>query len=214
MKITTRLKIVLIAFMGFNASIVLAQSVNQKSVTIPNIDYKSLISKADLNYTQPVQRTEAGQPIGNGRMGSLIWTNQQAINLQINRVDYFNVNASSTTFDGTPRDYCGGVGFVDIDFQSNEALFTQPNFNQHLSCYDGTVQTDGKGIQTNAFVWNDHDVMVLKVHDTRAFQTPSVVNLRTLRAPIVQRAKHKSISKISILGDKLILTQESSERDY
>lgn len=214
MKITTSLGIILITLLGFNASILFAQGNTPKFVTIPTIDYKSLISKADLNYTQPVKRTEAGQPIGNGRMGSLIWTNQQAINLQINRVDYFNVNASSTTFDGTPRDYCGGVGFVDIDFQSNEALFTEPNFNQHLSCYDGTVETNGKGIQTNVFVWNEHDVMVLKVHDTRAFQTPSVVNLRTLRAPIVQRAKHKSISKISIIGDKLILTQESSERDY
>ena len=78
MKITTSLGIILITLLGFNASILFAQGNTPKFVTIPTIDYKSLISKADLNYTQPVKRTEAGQPIGNGRMGSLIWTNQQA----------------------------------------------------------------------------------------------------------------------------------------
>ncbi len=76
MKITTSLGIILFTLLGFNAS-TLAQGNTPKFVTIPTIDYKSLISKADLNYTQPVKRTEAGQPIGNGRMGSLIWTNQQ-----------------------------------------------------------------------------------------------------------------------------------------
>lgn len=186
----------------------------KETIKIPVIDYPSLISKADLIYTQPVKRTESGQPVGNGRMGSLIWTSPQAISYQINRIDVFSVNANTRTFDGTPRDYCGGSGLVDIDFQSNEAVFTDNTFNQYLSCYDGTVETDGKGIKTKSFVWNDEDVMAIRVMDSRVFQTPAVVNLRTLRAPIVQRAKHKAISKLLVIGDKIVLTQEFSENEY
>ena len=187
---------------------------NKEIVKIPVINYQSLISQADLIYTQPVKRTESGQPVGNGRMGSLIWTSPQEISYQINRVDVFSVNANTKTFDGTPRDYCGGSGLVDIDFQSNEAVFTENTFNQHLSCYDGTVKTEGKGIKTNSFVWNNEDVMVIKIMDARIFQTPTVMNLRTLRIPIIQRGKHKAISKLMIIGDKIVLTQEFTENEY
>jgi len=48
-----------------------------KTVKIPVIDYQSLISKADLHYHTTVKRSVDGQPIGNGRMGSLSWTNQK-----------------------------------------------------------------------------------------------------------------------------------------
>ena len=184
------------------------------TVKIETIDYQSLISKADLIYNKPPKRSQDGQPVGNGRMGSLVWTNPQALGFQINRVDVFSINADTRTFDGTPRDYCGGSGLVDIDFQSNEAVFTDENFNQHLSCYDGTVETAGKGIKTKTFVWNDEDVMAVKVIDSRIFQTPTVVNLRALRPLIVQRGKHKAISKMEIIGDKIVLTQEFTENQY
>ncbi len=197
-------------------SVVFALSKQQGkvSVKIETIDYQSLISKADLIYNKPPKRSQDGQPVGNGRMGSLVWTTAQAISYQINRTDVFSIDADTRTFDGTPRDYCGGSGLVDIDFQSNEAVFTDENFNQHLSCYDATVETSGKGIKTKTFVWNDEDVMAIKVVDSRIFQTPAVVNLHALRPLIVQRGKHKAISKMEIIGDKIVLTQEFTENQY
>ena len=215
MRITTKIKIVLLIVLSTNSfAVVRAQQKGKETVKIEPIDYQSLISEADLIYNKPPKHSLDGQPVGNGKMGSLIWTNPQAISYQINRIDLFSINADTRTFDGTPRDYCGGSGLVDIDFQSNESIFTDENFHQHLSCYDGTVETSGKGINTKTFVWNDADVMAIKVTDSRIFQTPAVVNLRALRAPIVQRAKHKAISKMEIIGDKIILTQEFSENQY
>ena len=47
----------------------------QKS-NILNVDYRSLISRADLDWDTPVPRSEEGSPLGNGRMGSLLWTSR------------------------------------------------------------------------------------------------------------------------------------------
>ncbi|MEI6679174.1 MAG: DUF5703 domain-containing protein [Mariniphaga sp.] len=216
MRITYKIKTVVLFAMLFANCIAFARVPGKinKTVQIPMIDYRSLISKADLNYTQPVKRSSDGQPIGNGRMGSLIWTNQNALSYQINRVDVFSVNSNTRTFDGTPRDWCGGSGLIDIDFQSNEPVFSDNNFNQHLSCYDGTIETKGQGINTKTLVWNEEDVMAVRVVDTRRIQTPAIVNLHALRPLIVQRARHKAISKLAIIGDKIVLTQEFSENEY
>jgi len=46
------------------------------------VNYKSLVSRADLDYSTPVIRSEEGMPIGNGRMGSLVWTTPDAMHFQ------------------------------------------------------------------------------------------------------------------------------------
>ena len=51
------------------------------------INLKQLIHRADLHYDGVVERCEEGLPIGNGRMGSLIWTSPDAMKMQINRTD-------------------------------------------------------------------------------------------------------------------------------
>ena len=39
------------------------------SYRLIKVNYKSLVSKADLSFNLPVIRSEEGMPIGNGRMG-------------------------------------------------------------------------------------------------------------------------------------------------
>jgi hypothetical protein len=185
----------------------------QKSQLI-EVDYQKLISNADLFYNKPATRSEAGQPIGNGKMGSLIWTTPQSLRFQINRVDIFGNNSATNNFYQRNTDYCGGAGFVDIDFQSNEDIFTNGTFRQHLSCYDGTVTTEGRNVKTTSLVWSELDVMVVRIEDSRSKQTPVVANLRTLRHPITRRGDHSAISKVEVIGDKIILTQEFTEGDY
>ncbi|MEO2046026.1 MAG: hypothetical protein ABGX16_05575 [Pirellulales bacterium] len=55
------------------------------------------------------------QPIGNGRMGTMIWTSPGAIHMQINRVDVFAVNKNHAGKREGPVDYCGGIAKLTID---------------------------------------------------------------------------------------------------
>src|SRR5256885_17070855 len=79
-----------------------------------NIDYRALVSRADLDYDRPATRSEEGQPVGNGRMGSLVWTTPSAMHFQINRVDVFGENSYTTSFPKQDSDYASGCAYVDI----------------------------------------------------------------------------------------------------
>ena len=77
-----------------------------------------LISEADLIYDKPVPRSEEGIPIGNGRMGTLVWTTPASLRMQINRADVYANDGTTNSFFERHNDYCGGCGYVDIDFTS------------------------------------------------------------------------------------------------
>jgi len=79
----------IVAFL-FAASLLSAQ--RPAAPTLPAVDYRALVSKADLVYDAPVARSEEGMPIGNGRMGTLVWTTPTALKFQINRVDVQPMN--------------------------------------------------------------------------------------------------------------------------
>ena len=177
-----------------------------------NIDYRELVSHADLIYDKPVARSEEGHPIGNGRMGSLVWTIPSSLKFQINRVDVFANNATSNNFYERHTDYCGGVGFVDIDF--GEEIFTAPGFRQQLSCYDGVETVHGNGIKASVLAWNKEDVMAINIIDERKSASPIMTDLRILRMPLAKTGNHTATSKISIVGDKIVLTQEFKEDNY
>lgn len=72
-------------------------------------DQKAKISRANLIYDKPAETPVEGQPIGNGTMGSMVWTLSGSVEFQINRVDVFAVNK---THQGDKQygisDYCGG----------------------------------------------------------------------------------------------------------
>jgi alpha-L-fucosidase 2 len=109
-----------------------------------NVDYRSLVSRADLDYNEPVSRSEEGMPVGNGRMGSLVWTTPTALKLQINRVDVFAHNCETNSFPVRDSDYGSGCGYVDIDFVDfGQDVFTGTAFRQHLSLYDALMTARG-----------------------------------------------------------------------
>src|SRR5438034_3415115 len=118
------------------------------------IDYRALVSRADLDYDKPASRSEEGQPIGNGRMGSLVWTTPSALHFQINRVDVFGQDSSTTSFPKQDSDYASGCGYVDINVASaGDDVFTGDAFNQHLSVYDATMTARGKGLTARVLAW-------------------------------------------------------------
>ncbi len=183
--------------------------------TQPSINIQKLISGADLFYNKPVSRSEEGMPVGNGRMGSLVWTTPSTLKFQVNRVDIFGNGAASNSFFERNTDYCSGAGFVDIDFVTwGDDIFISPGFNQHLSCYEGTITTNGNKIKTTTIAWNEKDVMAVRIEDLRDIPQAIVINLRMLRDTVVKRGNHIATSHLKINVDQIILTQRFEEDKY
>ncbi len=187
------------------------------------LDYRRLVSRADLTYDKPPARSEEGLPIGNGRMGSLLWTTPSALKFQINRVDVYGNNSESTSFPERNTDYCGGCAFVDIDcVDFGDEPFPREGTRQHLSVYDATASVKGRGISARILAANDTDVMAVEISDQRDKPTPVSANLRMLRyapslEPMVSVFRTRSqtaTSRMEIRGDKIILTQEFREESY
>ena len=145
-----------------------------------------------------MSRSEEGLPIGNGRMGTLLWTEGDTLRMQINRVDVFGNSCVSSSFPQRNSDYCGGCGFVDINFGEPSAdrkasVFTADHCKQHLSCFDGMATIEGNGVKVEAQAWNEQDVIALQISDDRAADkaaTPISVDVRMLRPPVVKHFNH------------------------
>jgi len=183
--------------------------------TILDVDYRKLVSRADLTYDKPVSQSEHGLPIGNGTMGSLVWTLPTTLKFQINRVDVYANNRHTNSFPKRDSDYCGGCGFVDIDFVDfGEDVFPSERTLQRLSVYDGLVTVEGKGIKAQVLAWNEQDVMAIEISDQR--DKPAIINtnLRMLRPAMDVTRSHTAKSKLDIRDGRIILTQEFTEDEY
>jgi len=179
------------------------------------IDFQKLVSRADIIYNKPVTRSEEGLPVGNGVMGTLVWTTPSALHFQINRVDVFGNNSNSNNFFERHTDYCGGLGFVDVEIvNDNNDIFAGEDFRQDLSCYTGVVTTRGNEVESRVFLSQDQDVLVIDVKDSRKDPGPVFVNLRPLRDPVSRKGDHSAISTVRTNGNQIILTQEFREGSY
>jgi hypothetical protein len=205
---------------------VLAQS------SILSVNYRNLVSRADLTYDKAVPRSEEGLPVGNGRMGSLVWTSPSALKFQINRVDVYANNSYTNSFNRRDWDYAFGCGYVDIDFVDfGEDVFPEERTVQHLSVYDALVTVEGKGVTARILAWDERDVMAVEVTDSRDKPTTINTNLRMLRHlaksfpgqsaeyrtrqnSIVKTKNHTATSKLHIRNGRIVLTQKFEEGDY
>lgn len=194
---------------------VCAQPSGSQTSSMLNVNYNKLASRADLHYDTLVERSEAGMPVGNGRMGSLVWTTPDMLRFQLNRVDLFANTSASNNFFQRNTSYNGGLGFVDIDFADfNNEVFMGNQFEQHLSVYNGEVTVKGKGVEARVTAWDQQDVMVVHIQDRRENPTSIKINLRMLRSPTVERGNHTAISEVKKEDGKIILTQKFTEDEY
>jgi len=191
-----------------------------RNSTILDVDYRKLVSRADLTYDKPVSHSESGLPVGNGRMGSLVWTSPTTLRFQINRVDVYANNSATNSFNRRNigldvSDYCSGCGFVDVDFVDFGAdVFPAGKTRQHLSVYDAQATIEGKGIKARILAWHEHDVMAIEIDDQREEPSTINTNLRMLRPAVVVTKNHTATSKLEIHDGKIILTQEFTEGNY
>jgi len=196
------------------------------------VDYASLVSRADINLDTPVNRSEAGLPIGNGRMGSLVWTTPTALKFQINRQDVFASNSSGLSFWHADSDYASGCGYVDINVVDfGDDVFAGKDFRQRLGVYDALQTVEGKGLKARILASSDRDVFAVEIDDQRGTPAPISVDLRMLRyaaqyvpgknfdltrqhAVRVQTGAHSATSRLEIRDGRIVLVQEFVEGDY
>jgi alpha-L-fucosidase 2 len=197
-----------------------------------DINFKTAISRGDLDFTYPATRSEEGMPVGNGRMGSLVWTTPSALKFQINRCDVFSSDASSVSFPQADADYASGCGYVDINVASaGPDVFTGPAFNQHLSLYDGIMSAKGNRLTARVLAWNARDVMAIEIDDQRKRPEPINIDLRMLRfgiqyfagmnwqlasnhAVVYKTANHYATSQLHIRDGAVLLTQRFAENKF
>jgi hypothetical protein len=200
--------------------------------SLSDVDYAKLISRADLIYDKPVPRSEEGIPIGNGKMGSLVWTTSSQLRFQINRVDVYANNSASKSFFERHNDYCGGCGFLDVDLgAAGEDPFPETGFRQRLSVHDGVLTIEGRGVTARILAWPALDVMAIAIEDRRAEPQPAAAVLRMLRfeskyfgaqletfarehAAAIQTHNHTATSQLAVHGQRIALTQEFREEDF
>src|ERR1700728_3736686 len=110
----------------------------QNSDSLLTYDYRSLVARSDLSFNTPAPSTHDGLPIGNGRMGTLVWTTPAALHYQINHVDLFCSGHNTQASPKGHTDYSAGCGYVDIDMVDfGNDVFAGEKFNQRLSVYEG-----------------------------------------------------------------------------
>ncbi len=178
-----------------------------------DVDCRSLVSRGDLVYEAPVGGSVEGQPIGNGTMGTLVWSTPGAIQFQINRVDVFAVNRNHAGSRDGPADYCGGCAQVTVDVGGTPFAPDGP-FVQDLSLYDAESVISGRGVRARCFVSSARDLLVLEVDDRREQPQAIRVTVSMWRSPEVRTGRHVASYRFPEVSGKLLVTQQFSEADH
>ena len=215
----------------FLGAAVAASTASAQTPTTTEPNLRALISASDLVYQKPVPRSEEGIPIGNGTMGTLVWTTPTELRFQINRVDVYANNSATNSFFERHNDYCGGCGFVEIDFGTFSEPFPESGFHQHLSVYDGVLTIAGNGVTARILASPSYDVMAIEIDDRRPSAEPVRIHLRMLRSDnkyfggqletfirdriiTVQNRNHTAASQLLVRANRIGLAQEFREGDY
>ncbi|HEY3856153.1 MAG TPA: glycoside hydrolase [Verrucomicrobiae bacterium] len=207
-------------------------TVAQVAETLLNYDYRSLVAHADLSFNTPAPGRHDGLPIGNGRVGTLVWTTPSALHYQINHVDLFCFGKDTLASPKGHSDYSSGCGYLDINLVDyGNDVFVSDKFHQGLSVYEGLESANGDGIKTRSLAWTDGDVIATEVDDQRSHPSAINIDLRMLRyaqnftvkqppspvgphGAIIRTGDHVAISRLDIRDGKILLTQEFTESNF
>ena len=213
-------------------SLILLPVATRAADNLLDINYRALVSRGDLDYTNPATRSEEGMPVGNGRMGSLVWTTPTALHFQINRCDVFGENSYTVSFPQADSDYAAGCGYVDINLvEAGNDVFTGKNFHQHLNIYDALMTAQGNGVTARVLASPQRDVMAVEIDDERKNPEPIAVDLQMLRyqiqrvtgrnyelatnhAVLFQTVEQTALSKLDIRDGRILLIQQFRENEF
>lgn len=181
------------------------------------IDYRSLAEQANLYYCGTTPKPYQGMPVGNGVTGSMVWIDSERIQMQINRVDVFSTNSSTTAAEwdmDSPEwtgkyEYCSGCAKASIAF--GEALFDEMT-QQTLFIYDGKLEIRSGAISAECIAFSETDTIIWNVQDFRKEKGAVKVILSMLRPPFVSRRLHRAQSTVDRSESQIWLTQKFSEK--
>ena len=158
----------------------------------------------DLYYRGINRLPEAGLPIGNGRMGTLVWLTENALHMQINRVDVFGVDSSSRSVSITDSDYSGGCAFFDLEISDiSDPVFDEDTV-QRLLIEKGRIEIEGRGIRLLCYMDMDEDFLVIEVQMSDDYQWHVAACLRTLRYQSQYIVGRRDYTHPSLYGDGIV----------
>ena len=172
-----------------------------------------LVASGDLHMAGPARRPEHGLPLGNGRMGSMVWTSPGAIHLQINRPDVYANDRDTTSFRDPHENYCGGCAFVDLDFGKSD-IFSGEATRQDLSIYNGLATLSGDRVTARLLAHPDKDVIAIEIDDARDEAEVIRGVLRMLRPANVRKSGHSATAELREKDGRIVLTQEFKEGQH
>ncbi len=184
---------------------------NPQPLLLP--DHPALVSRADLIYRQPVEHGRQGHPIGNGRMGTMVWTTPDAVCMRINRNDVFSVNGNHKGSKAGPADYWGGCAKIRLDV-GGDVFRDRDGFTQHLSLYEAEEVIEGDNVVVRCFVASGRDVLVLEIDDCRPEPQALRVDLSMWRDPIVVNGDHTASYAFNDLQGAAAVVQQFTEAEY
>jgi hypothetical protein len=208
-----------IGMLGFCAAITLLINVNTLRAqsgqppagsSMISMDYAKYLAPIDLHFTKPTKPIE-GIPLGNGRMGTLVWIDGSGSKLQFNfgRPDVFYMGSATTTWSNKSHtDGNSKVGHVDISFTGRPFAET---CKQDLHAYDGYESVEGAGVSARIVPWRDRDVFAIEITDNRAEPSAITVDLSKMM-PDAVKGLYSNTSTQSQQGDTLVLKQVFSEK--
>ena len=130
------------------------------------MNYRALISREDLVYFSPAEVSIEGTPIGNGMMGTTVWTTPTSVRFHINRRDLFSSDRNHAGSHRCPVDYRGGCARIEIDV--GEPVFElNDGFRQHLAIYDAECTIISNDISVRCFISSEHDILAIEIDDQR-----------------------------------------------
>lgn len=179
-----------------------------------DVDHRALVSQSDLIYQSPAARPVDGQPIGNGRMGAMVWTPPSAVRLQINRCDVYATNKDGNGYWWAgPTDYCAACAAIAIDV-GGQPFVAGKAFSQRLSLYAAEESIAGEGVGVRCFVSASTDVLALEIDDQRSEPQPICLTVSMWRDPKVINGDHNAQYEFVEAGDSLAVVQRFCEKDY
>ena len=178
---------------------------------------RTTVARSDLVYDRPAATPDEGQPIGNGRMGTMVWTSPNAIHMQIHRVDVFAVNAYHQGRPGqigSTTDYCGGIASVVIHVGGDPFDAGKGKFLQQLSLENAECTIETADIVARMFVSAETDVLILEIDDRRDSPQPLQIAVSMLREPEVRAGENIATTHFLDNPKQVVLDQRFRERDF
>ncbi|MBO9620468.1 MAG: hypothetical protein J7539_15690 [Niabella sp.] len=187
------------------------------------VDYAALLARAAIRYSRPSASNDEGLPIGNGQMGTLVWTEKVGttdgakIMYQLNRNDTFGMDRTHKHCD--PKILSGqnvettdnalslcriGIGVEQASFQS-----------QIQNTAEGTVSFQYKGdaglVDIVTFISAKDDIMVTKIDDGRARPAGFIFEVSMVRRPHEVNGENLRDYTITETNGQVLIVQTVTE---